>query len=613
MEKKRILIFSLAYHPFVGGAEVAIKEITKRLGADFEFDLITANLDGQKPAEENNFNGISRVYRLGAGKIGKYRFPWLAYNKALELQQKNGYDAIWAMMANQAGLAALKFKKKFPHIPYLLTLQEGDSELDIWLRTWFMRPLYKAIYRRADRIQAISNFLAARAKKLGATCPITVVPNGIGQLQVANYEIRNNQIKKIITVSRLVKKNGIKYLIEAAALLLKENPGSLELQIVGDGKLRRQLEKLVADLKISSQVRFFGSVSQPEVYKLLEQADVFVRPSLSEGLGNAFLEAMAMGVPVIGTPVGGIPDFLIDGETGWFCQVKNPQSIAEKIKFILAEKNKAAVEQVVNRAKKIVEENYSWDLVARQMAEIFSALDASDKLIFKKGKIQSGVIYPKFFPFSPADAVLNLGCGDGVQAMIYGGRFGKMVGVDINEDSLKTAQLLMARYGIKNFTGLVANIEEVPLIEKFDKIIAIDSIEHVIKPEKVIAEAQRLLKDDGLLLITFPAMHDKWEHFFSFVGRKILRRRSRTVIKDGWDPDQHQYDYSIKEWLKLMSAGGFELVDSRASTLFPPLHYLGCPKFWFTCPPVRFIDGCFCRLPIIKNYGQNFAGVFKKK
>ncbi|MFA5021160.1 MAG: hypothetical protein WC517_03835, partial [Patescibacteria group bacterium] len=90
--KKRILIFSLAYHPFVGGAEVAIKEIAERLGAYFEFDLITANLDGRQPAEENNFNGISRVYRLGAGKTDKYRFPWLAYGKALELQQKNGYD-----------------------------------------------------------------------------------------------------------------------------------------------------------------------------------------------------------------------------------------------------------------------------------------------------------------------------------------------------------------------------------------------------------------------------------------------------------------------------------------------------------------------------------------
>ena len=368
------MIFSLAYHPFVGGAEVAIKEIAERLGAYFEFDLITANLDGRQPAEENNFNGISRVYRLGAGKTDKYRFPWLAYGKALELQQKNGYDAVWAMMANQAGLAALKFKKKFPHIPYLLTLQEGDSGFDIWLRTWFMRPLYKAIYRRADRLQAISNFLAVRAKRLGAKCSIEVVPNGIDQLRITNYELRNNQVKKIITVSRLVKKNGIKYLIEALALFLKVNFGPIELQIVGDGKLRNQLEKRADDLQIAGQVKFLGSVSQSEVYKLLEQADVFVRPSLSEGLGNAFLEAMAMGVPVVGTRVGGIPDFLKDGETGWFCEVKNPKSITEKINYVLDEKNKAEVEKVVENAQKLVAEKYNWNRIAGEMKNIFNKL-----------------------------------------------------------------------------------------------------------------------------------------------------------------------------------------------------------------------------------------------
>lgn len=603
-DKKRILIFSLAYHPFVGGAEVAIKEITQRLGDNFEFDMITVNLDGRQPDEAENFQGISKMYRLGVGKRDKYLFPWLAYNKALELQQKNGYDLIWAMMANQAGWAALKFKKKFPAVPYLLTLQEGDSELDIWLRTWFMRPLYKAIYHRADYIQAISNFLAKRAERLGAKCPVEVIPNGVTWKIASSCHNPNSYV---LSVSRLAKKNGLEYLIKAMRNIDRE------LIIVGAGKLETKLKKLAVKLKLGEKIKFVGSVGYDEVHGYLRGASVFVRPSLSEGLGNAFLEAMADRVPIIGTSVGGIPDFLKDGETGWFCEVKNPQSIAEKINYILDEKNKTEVEKVITNAQKLVEEKYNWQSIASKISKIFSSLDASKKLCFKKGKLESGVIYPEFFPFKPTDSVLNLGCGDGVQALVYDGKFSKMVGVDINESSLKKAGLLMDRYGIKNFIGVVANIEEVPLTEKFDKIIAIDSIEHVVRPERVIAEAYHLLKDDGLMLMTFPAMHDKWEHFFSFVGRKILRRRPRTVIREGWDPDQHQYDYSVKEWLRLLSKGGFELVESRASTLFPPLHYLGLPKFWFTCSPIRFIDDLFCHLPLIKNYGQSFVVVFKKK
>lgn len=231
---------------------------------------------------------------------------------------------------------------------------------------------------------------------------------------------------------------------------------------------------------------------------------------------------------------------------------------------------------------------------------------------FNIGKMQSGIIYPEFFPINKEDTVLNAGCGDGVQAVIYKNNFKRMVGVDINQDRLAAAKQLTEYYGIKNFETICASIEKTPLNEKFDKIIAIDVIEHVINPEIATIEFYRLLKDDGKLLITFPAMHDKWENFFRFVGRKILRRKGKTVRKPGWDPDAHQYDYNLKLWLDLMAKAGFSLVDSRASTLFPPFHYLGIPKFWFSNKFVHAIDNYLCRLPLFKNWGQALVCIFKK-
>jgi ubiquinone/menaquinone biosynthesis C-methylase UbiE len=231
---------------------------------------------------------------------------------------------------------------------------------------------------------------------------------------------------------------------------------------------------------------------------------------------------------------------------------------------------------------------------------------------FNRGKLLSGIIYPQFFPFSGQDEVLNVGCGEGVQAVIYQGNFKRMIGVDINAARLETARQLAAHYEIKNFFTICANVEQMPLSEKFDKIIAIDIIEHVINPQRLAGEIFRLLKDGGRLLITFPAWHDKWENFFRFVGRKILRRKGKTVRRPGWDPDAHQYAYRLEQWLDLMKLAGFELIKSRASTLFPPLHYLGLPKFWFANKVIHGIDNYLCQQPVFKNCGQALVCVFKK-
>lgn len=368
----RVLIFSTAYLPFVGGAEMAVKEITDRI-EDVDFVMITARLDNKLPAIEKI--GNIQVHRLGKGNHwDKYRLIWQGPRYALKLGH---FDALWAIMASYAGFAALRYKKR-ENRPFLLTLQEGDSRFQIYKHVWFIWPYFKQIFKRADKIQAISNYLANWALSLGAKCGIEVVPNGVDleKFQITNDKLQTNvkyqitNTKKIITVSRLVKKNGIEDLVKA----LKFLDDDVHLLIAGDGILKDKLVKLVSDLKLVDRVHFLGNVSHLDLPKYLCSSDVFCRPSLSEGLGNVFLEAMASGLPVVGTKVGGIPDFLKDGETGWFCEVENSEGIADKIKYILDEKNKNEVDQVVKNAEKLVAEKYNWDLIASKMQRIFGNL-----------------------------------------------------------------------------------------------------------------------------------------------------------------------------------------------------------------------------------------------
>lgn len=383
---KRILIFSLVYYPrFIGGAEVAVKEITDRLGNDYVFDMITLRKTAPKFERIGNVN----VYRIGFGwqagdnailsrfKIYKYFFPFFATAKAVTLARKNHYDLIWSVMANYAGFGALFFKLLKPKIPFVLTLQEGDPTDYIKRRVGILYPLFKKIFTKADRIQTISQFLADWAKDMGAKAPTIVVPNGVNLALFKRRSLMTGTGTRskfgftsdetiLITISRLVVKNGIKDIIESLQYL----PETVKLLIIGTGELGASLKLQVESLKLEERVRFEGFVAHENLPPYLWAADIFIRPSLSEGMGNSFIEAMASGIPVIATPVGGIVDFLRDGETGLFCQVGNPKSIAQKVEKLM--KDVESRNYIIGNASRLVEEKYDWGLIANRMKqEIF--------------------------------------------------------------------------------------------------------------------------------------------------------------------------------------------------------------------------------------------------
>ncbi|MBU1557862.1 glycosyltransferase [Patescibacteria group bacterium] len=390
--KKKILIFSTTYHPFVGGAEVAVKEITDRLGEDFEFDMITLRFDKNLPSYEKI--GNVGVYRVGFVsnspnmsdlvkfplKLNKFLYPFLSWWKAGDLYAEKKYDAVWAMMASFSGFGAVFFKLGHLEVPYLLTLQEGDPIPEIKKKVKLVYPLFKKIFTKADRIQVISNYLGRWAKDMGGK-NIEVIPNAVSVEQFSQlYPAEDlNELKKIwgsegdefiITTSRLVKKNAIDDIIKA----LKYLPENIKFIVLGDGPDWEDLEKLSEEMELRKRVKFLGSIEQKEIPKYLKASDIFIRPSLSEGFGNSFIEAMASEIPVIATQEGGIADFIFDEKrnldketTGWAIDVRNPEQIAEAVKDILANPEKTA--KVVARAKKMVTEKYDWEIIAKDMKE----------------------------------------------------------------------------------------------------------------------------------------------------------------------------------------------------------------------------------------------------
>ncbi|MBU2472658.1 glycosyltransferase, partial [Patescibacteria group bacterium] len=258
----KVLIFSTAYFPLVGGAEVAVKEITDRIG-DFEFDMITAKIQrGLKKEEKiNNIN----VYRVGFGfNLDKYLLPFLGLKKAISLNKKRDYKLTWSIMASFGGFLGLRFKKKFPDKPWLLTLQEGDPLEEIKKKVGVFGFWFKQIFKHTDYIQAISIFLSNWAKEMGAKNPGEVVPNGV-DIKVFKPEenLSNRNEKVILTVSRLVKKNGVDDLIKAGQYL----DFNFKMIIIGDGPDRSELEKLVSKLNLEDKVIFKGNANYHDLVK----------------------------------------------------------------------------------------------------------------------------------------------------------------------------------------------------------------------------------------------------------------------------------------------------------------------------------------------------------
>jgi glycosyltransferase involved in cell wall biosynthesis len=152
---------------------------------------------------------------------------------------------------------------------------------------------------------------------------------------------------------------------------LKYLPAHVKLLVLGTGSLEHDLKQIAADMHLSDRVSFLGYVSHAEMPKYLQVSDIFIRPSLTEGFGNSFIEAMATGIPVIATPVGGIVDFLKDGETGLFCEVNNPQSIAQKVEKLI--KDSESRNYIIERARAMVKEKYQWSRIAGEMKKVLLA------------------------------------------------------------------------------------------------------------------------------------------------------------------------------------------------------------------------------------------------
>ena len=187
-------------------------------------------------------------------------------------------------------------------------------------------------------------------------------------LEKYQYKGVTKQPRKLLFVGRLSNEKGLNVLLDSLAALSSETH-DIKLTVLGDGPSRKDLEKQAQDLNLNDVVIFKGFVDQPTIRNHLNDSDIFILPSFAEGIPVSLMEAMAIGVPVITTYVGGISELVVDGETGLLCYASDSDGLANAIKTYLSDQE--LLQQIVTKARHHVETEFDVDQQIDKLAALF--------------------------------------------------------------------------------------------------------------------------------------------------------------------------------------------------------------------------------------------------
>lgn len=361
MSKMKIAILVSLFPPkWLAGTEIATYYMAEYLAQRGHEVHVITSLDEGLP-EESYEKGFY-IHRLPRIKI-RFAGAFLFWADIVRVIQKISPDIVHAQSLG-TGVPAL-VSKKLLKIPYVVWGQGSD----VYLPDWFTKLTSKTIIKNAGSAIALTEDMK-RVMQAMYDRDIAIVPNGIDLKEYTSERPMQNvggPIKRILFVGRLHPVKGTQYLLGAMSIVYRELREA-KLILVGDGEEREHLETLTDNLGIRECVEFAGRVPHERVKDYMNQAEVFVLSSLSEGFPVTILEAMACGLPIVATHVGGVPDIIEDGANGYLVDTMNQEQIAKALLNLL-QGGQLRKEMSDNNRKEA--EKYRWDTVAATLEEIY--------------------------------------------------------------------------------------------------------------------------------------------------------------------------------------------------------------------------------------------------
>jgi glycosyltransferase involved in cell wall biosynthesis len=386
----RILVLNYEYPPIGGGAAVATAALAQGLAErGVMVDVVTAGadsalkyLDSMPAAEPLEPAGLT-VYRVKSRRTGVHQagmgdaasYLMAALPLIRRLMRSHRYDVVHVFFSLPTG--ALLPLLDLRGTAVVVSLRGSDvpgydphnQALQVAHR--LLSPLTRWIWRRADRLVPVCDSLGQLALR---TCPdlrYSVVPNGVDLtlFHPAEDSPRAPGPLRCLAVARLIERKGLGELIRALGLLER---GRFRLEIVGGGPDEGVLRKLANEVGVGREVHFLGALDRSQVARCYRDADLFTLPSSAEAFGNVFAEALASGLPIVGSSIGGIPDLVEHGTNGLLVQPGDLHALAGAIRYLADDPDLRRQMAARNRAK--AEATLEWSQVTRRYLSTYEAI-----------------------------------------------------------------------------------------------------------------------------------------------------------------------------------------------------------------------------------------------
>jgi glycosyltransferase involved in cell wall biosynthesis len=379
----RILLVSYEYPPVGAGAATAGRAMAKALvELGHRVVVLTGRFKGMPPHYEDQ--GIivhrvpslrRRIDRSDVVEMASFLAAGLMFVPTIvRTHQVEGAIVFFSMPCGPIGLLS----RWICGVPYIISLRGGDvpgAEASLNFLHRFLSPIRRAVLKNSIATVANSDGLRKMAETADPF-PVQVIPNGVDTeffVPPHSKPVRNDTVLRILFVGRFRQQKNLPFLFRQVAQLPST---TFELHLVGDGPEKERLDELARKLGIASAITWHGWLPPAALLPLYQSADCLVHPSLYEGMSNVVLEAMACGLPVIASKVPGNEELVLDGDTGFLFDLREPATLVSA----LAQLRDAGLRRGMgtsarNRAAKFC----SWNNVARKYAELFSTNLASPK------------------------------------------------------------------------------------------------------------------------------------------------------------------------------------------------------------------------------------------
>ncbi len=371
-----LLLINNEFPPIGGGGSTVTKYAIRHLvQAGHMVTLVTSRYKDLPHREIIDGATVIRIpalrkYKDYSSMVELITFGISAFFFCSGYMMRRRVDFMFAFFAVPAGFAAWLLSGIF-HVPYGVYFGGSDipnANLSRFKRIYpVLTPLLKMIWKKASFRSVCSHELAALAKQADGESEFFIIPNGVETDRFTPIQRSESPKVKILFIGRLIPRKGFDRVVQALPEVRKRARVPFEVEVVGTGVHRSELDSLAEELHVSDLIRYVGMVPYDQLEKSYQYADIFILTSLSEGMPSVILEAMGCGLPVIASDVGGNNEIVHEGKNGFLIAGDDVDLLADRIVTLI---NGADLRRTMGATSRVIALEYDWQNIMSRYNEL---------------------------------------------------------------------------------------------------------------------------------------------------------------------------------------------------------------------------------------------------